>query len=146
MSFIDASKSASAVKPVDQERGPTAAQRTARACAEEVAVVNPTPTPLHSKNATFCWIMETGGWNGLRCSLDPLRREANVTALTDDKALMTISREAGAYNTIDLAWIVSRKKPLASRPVRFRVPYNNGQETNELELMNETLMRNRVNW
>lgn len=47
--------------------------------------------------------------NGLRCSLDPLRREANVTALTDDKALMMISCEAGAYNTIDLAWIVSRK-------------------------------------
>ena len=27
------------------------------------------------------------------------------TALTDDKALMMISCEAGAYNTIDLAWI-----------------------------------------
>ncbi len=44
----------------------------------------------------------------------------------------------GAYNTIDLAWIVSRKKPLASRPVRLRLPFNNGQETNELELMNAT--------
>ena len=76
--------------------------------------------------------------NGLRCSLDPLRREVNVTALTDDKALMMISCEAGAYNTIDLAWIVSRKKPLASRPVRLRLPFNNGQETNELELMNAT--------
>lgn len=62
----------------------------------------------------------------------------NVTALTDDKALMMISCEAGAYNTIDLAWIVSRKKPLASRPVRLRLPFNNGQETNELELMNAT--------
>ncbi|EFJ1160280.1 DUF1176 domain-containing protein [Escherichia coli] len=59
-------------------------------------------------------------------------------ALTDDKALMMISCEAGAYNTIDLAWIVSRKKPLASRPVRLRLPFNNGQETNELELMNAT--------
>ncbi|MDU3066786.1 MAG: DUF1176 domain-containing protein [Escherichia coli] len=61
-----------------------------------------------------------------------------ATALTDDKALMMISCEAGAYNTIDLAWIVSRKKPLASRPVRLRLPFNNGQETNELELMNAT--------
>nr|WP_249533333.1 DUF1176 domain-containing protein [Escherichia coli] len=51
---------------------------------------------------------------------------------------MMISCEAGAYNTIDLAWIVSRKKPLASRPVRLRLPFNNGQETNELELMNAT--------
>ncbi len=33
---------------------------------------------------------------------------------------------------------MSRKKPLASRPVRLRLPFNNGQETNELELMNAT--------
>lgn len=33
---------------------------------------------------------------------------------------------------------MSRKKPLASRPVRLRLPFNSGQETNELELMNAT--------
>ncbi len=67
--------------------------------------------------------------NGLRCSLDPLRREVNVTALTDDKALMMISCEAGAYNTIDLAWIVSRKKPLASRgTVAFAVQQRSGDQ------------------
>ncbi|MDO1752428.1 DUF1176 domain-containing protein, partial [Escherichia coli] len=49
-----------------------------------------------------------------------------------------ISCAAGAYNTIDLAWIVSRKKSQVSRPVRLRLPFNNGQETNELELMNAT--------
>lgn len=70
--------------------------------------------------------------NGLRCSLDPLRREVNVTALTDDKALMMISCEAGAYNTIDLAWIVSRKKPLASR--RFGC------------VCRSTTVRRRMNW
>ncbi|EIQ2309654.1 DUF1176 domain-containing protein [Escherichia coli] len=105
---------------------------------KEVAVVNPTPTPLSLEERND--LLDYGNWrmNGLRCSLDPLRREVNVTALTDDKALMMISCEAGAYNTIDLAWIVSRKKPLASRPVRLRLPFNNGQETNELELMNAT--------
>lgn len=105
---------------------------------KEVAVVNPTPTPLSLEERND--LLDYGNWrmNGLRCSLDPLRREVNVTALTDDKALMMISCEAGAYNTIDLAWIVSRKKPLASRPVRLRLPFNSGQETNELELMNAT--------
>ncbi|XPE53430.1 DUF1176 domain-containing protein [Shigella flexneri] len=85
----------------------------------------------HSKNDV---LLDYGNWrmNGLRCSLNPLRREANVTALTDDKALMMISCEAGAYNTIDLAWIVSRKKPLASRPVRLR--------------FRSTTVRRRMNW
>ncbi|MFP1527178.1 DUF1176 domain-containing protein [Escherichia coli] len=105
---------------------------------KEVVVVNPTPTPLSLKAQRFAGLWKLAGVNGLRCSLDPLRREVNVTALTDDKALMMISCEAGAYNTIDLAWIVSRKKPLTSRPVRLRLPFNNGQETNELELMNAT--------
>lgn len=72
-------------------------------------MVNPTPTPLSREERND--LLDYGNWrmNGLRCSLDPLRREVNVTALTDDKALMMISCEAGAYNTIDLAWIVSRK-------------------------------------
>lgn len=67
--------------------------------------------------------------NGLRCSLDPLRREVNVTALTDDKALMMISCEAGAYNTIDLAWIVSRKATsFAPGSVAFAVQQRSGDE------------------
>lgn len=59
-----------------------------------------------------------------------------MTALTDDKALLMIACEAGAYNTIDLAWIVSRKKPLASHAVRLRLPFNSGAESNDMELMN----------
>ncbi|XPE45292.1 hypothetical protein ACNKHO_15500 [Shigella flexneri] len=38
-----------------------------------------------------------------------------VTALTDDKALMIISCRGGAYNTVDLAWLVSHKKPFAGQ-------------------------------
>lgn len=58
------------------------------------------------------------------------RREVNVTALTDDKALMMISCEAGAYNTIDLAWIVSRKKAagLAPGTAAFAVQQRSGDQ------------------
>ncbi len=104
---------------------------------KEVAVVNPTPTPLSLEERND--LLDYGNWrmNGLRCSLDPLRREVNVTALTDDKALMMISCEAGPITP--LIWHgLCRVKPLASRPVRLRLPFNNGQETNELELMNAT--------
>lgn len=96
---------------------------------KEVAVVNPTPTPLSLEERND--LLDYGNWrmNGLRCSLDPLRREVNVTALTDDKALMMISCEAGAYNTIDLAWIVSRKATsLAPGSVAFAIQQRSGDE------------------
>lgn len=101
-----------------------------------VAVINPTPTPLSLDERND--LLDYGNWRmeGIRCSLDPSRREVRVTALTDDKALLMIACEAGAYNTIDLAWIVSRKKPLASYAVRLRLPFNSGAESNDMELMN----------
>lgn len=101
-----------------------------------VAMVNPTPTPLSLDERND--LLDYGNWrmNGITCSLDPSRREVRVTALTDDKALLMIACEAGAYNTIDLAWIVSRKKPLASHAVRLRLPFNSGAESNDMELMN----------
>lgn len=73
-------------------------------------------------------LLDYGNWrmNGLRCSFDLLRREVNVIALIDDKALMMISCEVGVYNIIDLVWIVSRKKLLVSRSVRLRLSFNNG--------------------
>jgi hypothetical protein len=68
--------------------------------------------------------------NNSQCSLD-LRREVRVTALTDDKALLIIDCEAGAYNTVDLAWMVSREKPFSSRPLRCtcRLPFARHQRT-----------------
>ncbi len=75
---------------------------------KEVVVVNPTPTPhSHSKTQRFAGLSKLADESS-RCSLDPLGREVNVTALTDDKALMMISCEAGACHAIDFAWIVSR--------------------------------------
>ncbi len=48
-----------------------------------------------------------------------MRREVRVTALTDDKALLMIDCEAGAYNTVELAWLVSREKALCLAPCAF---------------------------
>jgi hypothetical protein len=74
--------------------------------------------------------------NSSQCSLDPNRREVRVTALTDDKALLIVSCEAGAYNTVDLAWLVSRKKPFTARSVRLRLPFTPSGDSSEMELMN----------
>ncbi|HFK5692722.1 TPA: DUF1176 domain-containing protein [Enterobacter hormaechei subsp. steigerwaltii] len=101
-----------------------------------VAVVNPTPTPLTHNELND--LLDYGNWrmNHSQCSLDPNRREVRVTALTDDKALMIISCEAGAYNTVDLAWLVSRKKPFAARSVRLRLPFTPSSQSSDMELMN----------
>lgn len=103
---------------------------------KKVAVVNPTPTPLMHDELND--LLDYGTWrmNNSQCSLDPNRREVRVTALTDDKALLIISCESGAYNTVDLAWLVSRKKPFAARPVRLRLPFTPSSEGGEMELMN----------
>ncbi|HFZ8995764.1 TPA: DUF1176 domain-containing protein [Citrobacter freundii] len=103
---------------------------------KKVAIINPTPTPLTTDELND--LLDYGNWrmNDIRCSLDPARRDVRVAALTDDKALMMISCEAGAYNTVDLAWIVSRKKPLASRPVHLLLPFKTDGGSSEMELMN----------
>ena len=103
---------------------------------KEVAVVNPTPTPLTREERSD--LLDYGSWriNNSQCSLDPTRRDVRVTALTDDKALLMISCEAGAYNTVDLAWVVSRKKPFASHAVRLRLPFVPSSDSSEMELMN----------
>ncbi|MDA3132666.1 MULTISPECIES: DUF1176 domain-containing protein [Enterobacteriaceae] len=103
-----------------------------------VAVKNPTPTPLSKEELNE--LLDYGGWqmNNTQCSLDPMRREVRVYALTDDKALMIISCEMGAYNVVDLAWLVERKKPLSSRAVRLRLPFTPANQTNDIELMNAT--------
>ncbi|MEP9044657.1 DUF1176 domain-containing protein [Enterobacter hormaechei] len=103
---------------------------------KKVAVVNPTPTPLTHNELNG--LLDYGNWrmNHSQCSLDPNRREVRVTALTDDKALMIISCEAGAYNTVDLAWLVSRKKPFAARSVRLRLPFTPSSQSSDMELMN----------
>ncbi|MFK3706381.1 DUF1176 domain-containing protein [Klebsiella sp. NPDC088457] len=78
------------------------------------------------------------------CSLDPFRREIRVTALTDDKVLLMISCEAGAYNTIWLAWLVSRQQPYIARQVRLTLPFQPpGDAAREIELVNASIDEQR---
>ena len=103
---------------------------------KKVATVNPTPTPLSHAELNDLLDYGTGRMNSSQCSLDPNRREVRVTALTDEKALLIVSCEAGAYNTVDLAWLVSRKKPFSARSVRLRLPFTPSSGSSEMELMN----------
>ncbi|MBM3071331.1 DUF1176 domain-containing protein [Enterobacter sp. RHBSTW-00994] len=103
---------------------------------KEVTQKDSPPVPLSHEELND--LLDYGTWrmNSSQCSLDPNRREVRVTALTDDKALLMISCEAGAYNTVDLAWLVSRKKPFAARSVRLRLPFTPSSDSSEMELMN----------
>ncbi len=103
---------------------------------KEVVAVNPTPTPLSQTERED--LLDYGNWkvSNIQCSLDPGRREVRIWALTDTKALMAISCEAGAYNTVDLAWLVSRRKPFSSHQVRLRLPFTPGSGDSNMELMN----------
>lgn len=104
-----------------------------------VAMVNPTPTPLSHDERND--LLDYGTWrmNNSQCSLEPMRREVWVTALTDDKALLMQSCESGAYNTIYLAWLVSRQKPFAAQPIRLRLPFQLPEsDVRDVDLMNLT--------
>lgn len=75
--------------------------------------------------------------NSSACSLDPFRREVRVAALTDDKVLLMTSCEAGAYNTIWLAWLVSRQRPYIAHPLRLTLPFQPpGDVPRDVELVN----------
>lgn len=104
---------------------------------KSVKKVNPTPTPFSREESDD--LLDFGTWrmNNSQCSLDPSRREVWVTPLTDDKALMMVSCESGAYNTIYRAWLVSRQKPFASQPVHLRLPFAaSDSDEREVELVN----------
>ena len=82
--------------------------------------------------------------NSSACSLDPFRREVRVAALTDDRVLLMTSCEAGAYNTIWLAWLVSRQQPYVARPVRLTLPFQPpGNAARDIELINASIDERR---
>lgn len=105
---------------------------------KSVAKINPTPAPLTREESNN--LMDYGNWrmNNSQCSLDPMRQEVWVTALTDDKALMMMSCESGAYNTIYRAWVVTRQKPFSSTPVHLRLPFQSSSDEREIEMVNAT--------
>lgn len=82
--------------------------------------------------------------NASPCSLDPFRREIRVTALTDEKVLLMTSCEAGAYNTVWLAWLVLRKTPHLARQVRLALPFQPpGNAPRDIELINASFDEQR---
>lgn len=103
---------------------------------KEVAQASLAPAALTREERND--LMDYGTWriNTSQCSLDPLKREVSVGVLSDDKALLMVSCEAGAYNTINLAWIVSRQKPFAARPVLLHLPFQPQDASRDLELIN----------
>lgn len=103
---------------------------------KEVTAPSAAPAPLSRDELSD--LLDYGTWrmNNSQCSLDPLRREVRVSSLTEDKALMLTSCEAGAYNIVYLAWVVSRQKPFVARAIRLRLPFMPDSGNTELELMN----------
>ncbi|QUG74828.1 DUF1176 domain-containing protein [Erwinia sp. E602] len=71
------------------------------------------------------------------CSLDPLRRESQVAPLSDNKALLLVSCEMGAYNLIYLAFEVNRQPPFIARLLTLTLPFvPSGASGRQLELVN----------
>lgn len=95
------------------------------------------PSPLSPEELNDLMDYGNERMNSSACSLDPFRREVRVAALADDKVLLMTSCEAGAYNTIWLAWLVSRQRPYIAYPVRLVLPFQPpGDAPRELELVN----------
>lgn len=84
-------------------------------------------------------LIDYGTWrvNTDSCSLDPLRREVSVAPLTDQRALLLVSCEMGAYNVIDLAFEVTRSPPYVARGITLTLPFTPpGASDRQLELIN----------
>lgn len=95
------------------------------------------PVPLTRDETSG--LIDYGTWriNTDSCSLDPMRREVSVAPLTNDKALLLVSCEAGAYNVIDLAFEVTRSQPYVARGLTLTLPFTpSSRSDNQLELVN----------
>ncbi|WP_075181424.1 DUF1176 domain-containing protein [Pantoea sp. 1.19] len=84
-------------------------------------------------------LIDFGSWrvNTDGCSLDPLSRAVTIAPLTAAKALLLVSCEKGAYNTVSLGWEVSRRPPYVARDISLRLPFTPpGHGDRHLELIN----------
>lgn len=99
----------------------------------------PLPAPQALTHEESSGLIDFGTWriNSDNCSLNPLRREVSVSPLSDDKALLLVSCEMGAYNIIDLAFEVSRTRPYVSKSITLTLPFSPPERTdNQQELVN----------
>jgi hypothetical protein len=97
----------------------------------------PQPAPLTHEETSG--LIDYGTWriNTDSCSLDPMRREVSVAPLTDNKALLLVSCETGAYNVIDLAFEVTRSQPYVARGLTLTLPFTPPSRTdNQLDVVN----------
>ncbi len=103
----------------------------------EIAAPGNIPLALTQEESTG--LIDFGTWrvNTDRCSLDPQRREVSVAPLSDEKALLLVSCEMGAYNVIDLAFEVTRTQPYVARGLTLTLPFMPPhQSEKKLELIN----------
>lgn len=102
-------------------------------------VTPPRRPPLALTRDETSGLIDFGTWrvNTDECSLDPQRRQVSVSPLTDDKALLLISCEMGAYNVIDLAYEVTRSEPYVARGLSLTLPFTPPEQADpQLELVN----------
>lgn len=70
------------------------------------------------------------------CSLDPSEREVHLFALSNDKALMTVNCDMGAYNLFVLGFTVSRQAPYKAEDLALNMPFKLGDDEQSPELIN----------
>ncbi|MDW8847145.1 DUF1176 domain-containing protein [Erwinia sp. MMLR14_017] len=102
-------------------------------------IVPPRRPPLPLTRDETTGLIDFGTWriNTDECSLDPQRREVSVAPLSDEKALLLVTCEMGAYNVIDLAFEVSRTEPFVAKGVSLSLPFvPPGRSDKQLELIN----------
>lgn len=70
------------------------------------------------------------------CSLDPSEREVHLYPLSNDKALMTVNCDMGAYNLYVLGFMVSRQAPYKADNLVLTMPFKSGEDDQPPELIN----------
>ncbi|WP_211186861.1 DUF1176 domain-containing protein [Rouxiella aceris] len=70
------------------------------------------------------------------CSLDPAEREVHLYALSNEKALMTVNCDMGAYNQYVLGFMVSRQAPYKAENLVLAMPFKSGEDDQPPELIN----------
>ncbi|MGC6387649.1 DUF1176 domain-containing protein [Ewingella sp. S1.OA.A_B6] len=70
------------------------------------------------------------------CSLEPSEREVHLYALSNDKALMTVNCDIGAYNLFVLGFTVSRQTPYKTEDLALNMPFKLGDDEQAPELIN----------
>ncbi|EIC82988.1 DUF1176 domain-containing protein [Serratia sp. M24T3] len=70
------------------------------------------------------------------CSLDSAEREVHLFALSNDKALMTVNCDMGAYNLYVLGYIVSREAPYKADNLVLNMPFKSADDDQPPELIN----------